>query len=133
MATESWIAAVALLTLCLWIALDRLRAGPNANFMSWNIPALGSCVLLALGLAFIASRTAAPRIPFRMALYVVVAVAPLLVAAWWLADTRIGSALFIERLLGLYAIAYVVLNLRRLTGTWQVRATALLLMTFGLI
>ena len=132
MATESWIVALSVLTLCLWIALDRLRAGPNANFMSWNIPAVGSCVLLVLGAAFIASRASAPRIPFRMALYVVVAVTPLLVAAWWLAHARIGSALLIERLLGLYAIAYIALNLRRLTGTWQVRATALLLVTFGL-
>jgi Peptidase C13 family len=133
LATEIWIVALAVLTLCLWIVLDRLRAGPNANFMSWNIPALGSCLLLALGLAFIASRTSTPRIPFRMALYVVTAVAPLLVTAWWLADTRIGSALFIERLLGIYAIAYMAINLRRLTGTWQLRATALVLVTFGLV
>jgi hypothetical protein len=132
LASESWIAAMAVLTLGVWIALDRLRAGPNANFMSWNIPAIGSCVLLMLGAAFIASRASAPRIPFRMALYIVIAVAPFLVAVWWLADTRIGSALFIKRLLGLYAIAYVALNLRRLTGTWQVRATVLLLVTFGL-
>jgi hypothetical protein len=132
-AAESWIVSLSVLTLCLWIALDRLRAGPNANFMSWNIPALGSCVLLTLGAAFIAARASAPRIPFRMALYVVVAVTPLLVAAWWLAGTRIGSALFIERLLSLYAIAYMALNLRRLAGTWQLRATALLLLTFGLI
>jgi hypothetical protein len=133
LATESWIVTLAVLTLCLWIALDRLRAGPNANFMSWNIPAVGSCVLLVLGAAFIASRASAPRIPLRLALYVVVAMAPLLVAAWWLADTRIGSALFIERLMGLYVIAYMVLNLRRLTGTWQLRATTLLLVSFGLV
>jgi hypothetical protein len=133
MATESWIVTVAALTLCLWIALDRLRAGPNASFMSWNIPALGSCVLLALGAAFIAARASEPRIPLRIAIYVVTAVAPFLVAAWWLASTRIGSVFgFLEPLLGLYAFAYVALNLRRFTGTWQIRATALLLMTFGL-
>ena len=133
LATEIWIVALGILTLCLWIALDRLHAGPNANFMSWNIPALGSCLLLALGLAYIASRSTTPRIPFQIALYIITAVAPLLVAAWWLADTRIGSALFIERLVGLYAVVYMALNLRRLTGTWQVRATALLLVSFGLV
>jgi hypothetical protein len=132
-ATESWIAALAILALSLWIALDRLRAGPNANFMSWNIPALGSCLLLVLGLAYIASRSTTPRIQFRQALYVVVAVAPLLVAAGWLADTRIGSALFFERLVGLFAVVYMALNLRRLTGTWQLRATALLLVSLGLV
>ena len=46
LATEIWIVTLACLTLCLWIVLDRLRAGPNANFMSWNIPTLGSCLLL---------------------------------------------------------------------------------------
>lgn len=133
LATEIWIVALAALSLCLWIVLDRLGAGPNAKFVSWNIPTLGSCLLLALGVAFIASRTSAPRIPIRMALYVVSAVAPLLVAAWWLADTRIGSALFIARLLGIYAIAYLVINLRRLTGTWQLRTTTLVVVIFGLV
>jgi Peptidase C13 family len=133
LATEAWIVTLAVLTLCLWLALDRLRAGPNATFMSWNIPALGSCVLLALGTAFIAARTSAPRIPFRVALYLVTAAAPLLIAAWWLANTRIGSAFpLLALLLGIYAFAYVALNLRRLTGTWQVRATILLLVAFGL-
>jgi hypothetical protein len=133
MATEPWIVAMALLALCLWIALDWLRAGPNANFMSWNIPALGSCVLMALGAAFIAARASAPNIPFRNAMYVVTAVTPLWIAVWWLINTKAGSAFpFMEPLLGLYAFAYVALNLRRLTGTWQVRATALLLVIFGL-
>jgi len=68
-----------------------------------------------------------------MALYVVTAVAPLLVIAWRLAETRIGGALFIQRLLGFYAIAYIAINLRRLTGTWQLRATALVLVSFGLV
>jgi hypothetical protein len=133
MATESWIVTLAVLTLCLWIALDRLRAGPNASFMSWNIPALGSCVLLALGAALVVARASTPRIPLRIAMYGVTAVAPLLIVAWWLANTRIGSAFpFFEPLLGIYAFAYVALNVRRLTGTWQIRATALLLVTFGL-
>jgi hypothetical protein len=134
LATEIWIGTLALLTLCLWIALERLRAGPNATFMSWNVPALGSCVLLALGLAFIAARVSAPRIPFRITLYIAIAVAPLLVTAWWLANTRIGSLfVFIEPLLGIYALVYVALNLRRLTGTWQVRTTTLLLLSFGIV
>jgi hypothetical protein len=133
LATESWIVILAVLTLCLWVALDRLRAGPNARFISWNIPALGSCMLLALGAAFVAARASVPRIPFRIATYVVTAVAPLLIVAWWLANTRIGSAfVFLKPLLDIYAVAYVALNLRRLTGTWQVRATVLLLVTFGL-
>ena len=134
LATEIWIVALSILTLCLWIALDRLRAGPNASLMSWNLPALGSCVLLALGVASIASRASAPRIPFRIALYVVVAMAPFLIAVWWLANTRIGRLfVIIEPLLGIYAAIYVALNLRRLTGTWQIRATALLLLSFGLV
>jgi hypothetical protein len=37
LATEVWIVALAVLTLCLWIVLGRLHAGPNANFISWNI------------------------------------------------------------------------------------------------
>jgi hypothetical protein len=133
MATEVWIVTLALLTLCSWIALDRVHAGPKATFMSWNIPALGSCLLLALGAAFIAARTSAPRIPFRIALYVLTAATPFLVAAWWLAKTRIGHVFaLIEPALGIYTLAYVALNLRRLTGNWQIRATALLLMAFGL-
>lgn len=133
MATEPWIVAIALLTLSFWIGLDWLRAGPGAHFMSWNVPVLGCYALLALGAALIASRASTPRIPFRNALYVVTAVSPLLIAAWWLISSPILRALpHIGLLLVIYALAYVALNLRRLTGAWQVRATALLLLTLGL-
>jgi hypothetical protein len=133
MATEPWIVATALLTLSFWIGLDRLRAGPDAHFMSWNVPVLGCYALLALGAALIASRTTSPRVPFRTALYVVTAVVPLLIAGWWLINTPIlRSVPYIEPLLGLYIVAYAALNLRSLTGAWQIRATALFLLTFGL-
>jgi hypothetical protein len=133
MATEPWILALALLTLSFWIGLDRLRAGPGAHFMSWNVPVLSCYALLALGAALIASRASSPRVPFRTALYVVTAVAPLLIAVWWLINTPVLRALpFIESLLSIYIVAYAAFNLRRLTGAWQIRATVLLLLTFGL-
>jgi hypothetical protein len=133
MATELWVVILGLLTLSLWIVLDRSTVGPNAIFMSWNVPALGSCVLLALGWAYIGARVSTPNIPYRLALYIVAAVAPLLIAAWWLVNTRIGTAIrLLEPLVVIYAFTYTALNLRRLTGSWQVRSIALLLMIFGL-
>jgi hypothetical protein len=133
MATEPWVVAIALLTLSIWIGLDWLRAGPGASFMSWNVPVLGCYVLMALVAALIASRASTPRIPFRTALYVVISVAPLLVGAWWLLNTPMLRALpYLGLLLVIYALAYLTLNLRRLTGAWQIRATVLLLLTFGL-
>jgi hypothetical protein len=101
MATERWIVAIALLTLGLWVGIDWLQAGPDPHFTSFNVPALGCYVLLALGAALIASRASTPRIPFRSALYILTAVAPFLIGAWWLINTRILRAFtYLELLLG---------------------------------
>jgi hypothetical protein len=132
MATEPWILGMALLTIGFWIGLDWFQVGPDPQFTSFNVPALGIYVLLALGTAFIASRTSRPQIPFRNALYVTVAVVPFLIGAWWLVNTRIlRSFASLEILLAIYILVYAVLNLRWLSGAWQLRATALLLLIFG--
>jgi Peptidase C13 family len=132
MAAESWILAMALLTLGFWIWLDWLRAGPDPKFTNWSVPVLGCYALLALGAAFIASRASRPQIPFHNALYVTVAVVPFFIAVWWLINNQqLREFPSLEIPLGIYALVYVVLNLRRLTGAWQLRATALLLVIFG--
>jgi hypothetical protein len=133
MATEPWILALALLTLGFWLALNWLQAGPDRQFSSFNVPALAFYVLLALGVALIASRASTPRIPYRSTLYITVSVVPFLIGVWWLINTRILSAFpILELALGVYAFAYAALNLRRLAGGWQLRSTALLLLTCGI-
>lgn len=132
MATEPSIAILALLTLSLWIFLDRLRAGPNSTFMSWNVPVLVFYCALVLSVAYLAARSSRPRISLKIALYLFAVLVPVLIATVWLVERFEGRYRLIVLLLPLYGFTYVALNLRRAAGIGQTRAVLLLIVGVGL-
>ncbi len=123
MAGDRPLAMLALLSLGLWIGIDWLRAGADMQFDGLGIPALALAMLLILALALTASRLSRPAVPFRSALFVLLAPLPLLIvlgaAIDLLAPGR--TAQLASSALDLYVLLYAWQGLRRLSGAPQLR------------
>jgi hypothetical protein len=124
--TDWAIASFAAASLILWLLLDRLRYGRNAEFISYEVPGLTWYVVPALIAAWVASRIARPRLPFRSVLFLYVVLAPILIACTFLLDHGVAPALQKADVVGVaaYVIVYVGAGLRTLAGRPQVPAAA---------
>ena len=122
LATERSVGLLTLVSLALWIGIDRLRAGAGASFNVFAIPDLGLTVLMLLALAFVLARPSRPPLPYRQSLFIIAAVLPVLIVLDYLTDRWVRAA---SIALALYALAYAWRALRAFSGAAQPRALAL--------
>lgn len=124
MASDRSIAACAAVALALWIVLDRLQAGPAAQFDPFGIPLLAMAVLLLLALAYVSARLARPPQPMRATLLLVAAVLPLLITLSALIDGYLAERWSrpASLLLAAYMLLYALRGLRALSGNLPIRA-----------
>jgi hypothetical protein len=130
-ATDGAVIACALVSLVLWIALDYRRAGPGSQFepTALAIIALYACAVLGIALAL--SRSLRPRAEFRCALFALVALLPVVIAAGFVIDMHGGAARVACGLVILYGVAYLANAIRSLAGAFQPRAALVLVVAFG--
>ena len=122
LATDRSVGLLALISLALWIGIDRLRAGQGASFNVFGIPDLGLMVLMLLALAFVLARPSRPPLPYRQSVFIIAAALPVLIVLDCLTDRWAWAATIA---LALYALAYVWRALRAFSGAAQPRALAL--------
>ncbi len=122
-----------LASLLLWVALDRWRAGPGAEFEPLEAPLVSVYLVLVLATAYLASRASNPRVEFRSALFVVLGFVPVLIAAGFGIDQRLDgpAAVAAWMLVALYGVVYGMRALRSLSGRWQGSAAAAIIMLLG--
>jgi Peptidase C13 family len=122
--TDRAIAGFAAGGLLLWLLLDRLRYGPDAEFVPYEAPAFTWYLIAGLLAAWLASRLTRPRVEFRSVLFLLVVLAPVLIACEFLLGLRVGRTLQAGGALALvvYTIAYLETGLRSITGQRQIRA-----------
>jgi hypothetical protein len=122
--TDRAIAGFAAGGLLLWLLLDRLRYGPDAEFAPYDAPAFTWYLVAGLLAAWLASRLTRPRVEFRSVLFLLVVLAPVLIACEFLLRLRIGRPLQAGGALALvvYTIAYLQTGLRSIAGQRQIRA-----------
>jgi Peptidase C13 family len=122
LATERSVVLLGLISLALWMSMDRLRAGTGASFNVFGIPELGLVVLMLLALAFVLARRSRPPLPYRQPLFIIAAVLPVLIALDHFTDRweRIAAIGLV-----VYALIYVWRALRAFSGVAQPRAFVL--------
>ncbi|HWM70271.1 MAG TPA: C13 family peptidase [Steroidobacteraceae bacterium] len=110
--------------LILWLVLDRLRYGRDAEFLPYDAPGFAWYMLPCLLAAWLASRLTRPRVEFRSILFLLVVIAPVLIACAFLLGHDVPQKLVavISAALVLYTIVYLEVGLRALAGRRQVRA-----------
>jgi hypothetical protein len=113
-------------SLILWLTLDRLRYGQNAQFTPYEVPLLAWYVVPVLIATWAVSRITHPRVEFRSVLFLFAVLAPIIIACTFLLDHGVAPALQTAATLGVaaYALVYVAAGLRTLTGRPQMRAVA---------
>lgn len=123
-ATDASVSVLGCCALALWIALDRWRAGPGAQFELWDTLTIAVHVLAVLVVAFMLSRAARPRLEFQNVLFSLAAGLPVVIVAGFFIDTELDGrhAFWAWVCLLLYALAYTANALRTLSGAWQTRA-----------
>jgi hypothetical protein len=115
--------------LILWLALDRLSYGRAAEFVPYDAPGFAWYMLPCLLAAWLASRLTRPRVEFRRILFLLVVLAPVLIAGAFLLEHGVPQKLVPVITAGLvvYTIAYLEMGLRAIAGQRQVRsATAII-------
>lgn len=122
------------LSLALWLELDRWRAGPGARFEPLEAPLIAVYLLLLLAIAYAGSRSSRPRIEFRSVLFVVLAFLPPLIGLGFLIVARLDGRAAIVAWGGLavYALLYWMRALRALSGAWQGRPAVTVIMLLGI-
>jgi hypothetical protein len=122
-----------LTSLALWVALDRWRAGPGAVFEPLEAPLVAVYLVLVLVAAYLASRASRPPLEFRSALFVVLGLLPILIAAGFCIDLRLAGRAAVAAwiLLAIYGLVYAMSALRALSGRWQGSAAMAVLMLLG--
>ncbi len=122
--SDSLIGIAAVASLALWVALGWFRVGSGAKFSPYGTSGIAWAVLEVLSLAWALSRLARPRQQYRTALFLIVALLPLLIgvhpalAAVMPQRLPFLSAIVVE----IYALLYVARGLRSMTGRHQVTA-----------
>jgi hypothetical protein len=132
-APSDWaIAGFTLGSLILWLLLDRLRYGRDAEFVPYDAPGFAWYMLPFLLASWLTTRLTQPRVEFRHILFLLVVTAPVLIGGAFLLGHNIHGNLIIAVAVALvvYAIVYLELGLRALAGKRQPRAvTAIIAMT----
>ena len=131
--TDRSLIGLGLVSLLLWLGLDRWRAGPGALFEPLEAPLIAVYLVLSLAIAYLASRASRPRIAFRTVLFVVLRFVPLLIVAVFYIGTRLTgrAALTAWALLAILALIYWMRALRAVSGAWQGGSTAAVIMLLG--
>jgi hypothetical protein len=131
--TDGAALACGLVSLLLWVGLDHWRAGPDSRFEPTALAIIALYACMVLGVAFALSRSLRPRAEFRYVLFTVVALLPVIVAAgfvialrWDGAAARVACALVV-----LYGLAYLANAMRLLSGAFQPRAAAVLVIVLA--
>jgi hypothetical protein len=111
--------------LLLWLLLDRLRYGRDAEFIPYDAPEFTWYLVPGLFAAWLASRLTRPRVEFRNTLFLLVILAPVLIACAFLLGHFMGRNLQTAAALAVvvYTIVYLETGLRALAGQQQFRAT----------
>jgi hypothetical protein len=127
LASERLVLLLGLLSLGLWMIIDRLRAGPDSSFSVFALPELGVVVLMLLVFAFVMARPSRPPLPYRQALFIVVALLPVLLALNALIDEAVQPqwAWAANLLLIVYTLVYLTRALRTFSGVSQPRVVIL--------
>src|ERR1700755_2431120 len=81
-------------SLVLWLVLDRLRYGKEAEFVPYDAPGFAWYMLPFLLAAWLASRLTRPRVEFRNILFLLVVAAPLLIGCAFLLGHNVPANLF---------------------------------------
>jgi hypothetical protein len=112
------IATLSLLSLGLWVAWTRWRAGAGVEFYGWGVAVLAWYALFILALAWAVSRRMKPAVPPRAVLLPIVAFLPVALLAWmavsfwWPNDAET----WVSFLLVAIGLVYLARHLRRLGG-----------------
>jgi len=122
--TDRMLAALGATSLAMWALIDRLAAPEGARFSLYGIAGIGFPILLVLLLALVISRLTRPRLPYRQALLIPLAVVPILELSAALIDRYLSGnlAAAAQLALMLYAVLCVSGALRNATGAAQPRA-----------
>jgi len=112
-----------------WLMLDRLRYGRDAEFVPYDAPGFAWYMLPFLLGAWLASRLTRPRVEFRNILYLLVVVAPVLIGSAFLLAHQVPRNLVsaVAVAVVIYLIIYLELGLRALAGRRQSRAATAIL------
>jgi uncharacterized membrane protein YfcA len=115
------IGALALLSLALWVVIDRFQVGENAELELYNLPSLTLVAVAILGLAFIFARRSRPNADFRRVLVIVLAILPIAITTTVLATNFLPKQgrLIALLLLFAYTTLYAAKALANLTGSRQ--------------
>jgi len=107
-----------------WLLLDRLRYGRDAEFVPYDAPGFAWYMLPFLLGAWLASRLTRPRVEFRNILFLLVVVAPVLIVSAFLLAHHVPRNLVsaVAVAVVIYLIVYLELGLRALAGRRQSRA-----------
>jgi Peptidase C13 family len=108
----------------LWLVLDRLRYGSNAEFVPYDAPGFAWYMLPCLLAAWVSSRLTRPRVEFRSILFLLVVLAPVLIGCAFLLAHDVPQKLVaaVTAALVVYTIVYLEMGLRALAGRRQARA-----------
>src|ERR1700761_6755580 len=100
-------------SLLLWLVLDRLRYGKDAEFVPYDAPGFAWYMLPFLLAAWLASRLTQPRVEFRNILFLLVVAAPIPIGCSFLLGHNVPGKLFTAATVALvvYTIVYLEVGL----------------------
>lgn len=118
----------------LWVLGEWLLAGPEAEFFPYGLAGVAWYVLGLLVIAWVASRTSVPPVPFRQSLFLLAACAPVVVGLLYAmavaGSPAVGQALLLA--IGVFGALVLAWGLRRASGRSQLPAVWLCFTTaFG--
>jgi hypothetical protein len=116
---------LAVLSLALWVGLDRQGFGPDATFYWYTLYQNGVMALPVLLAGWVLSRLSRPRVELRRALLLILGFLPVFVAATWMAMRLPWSGMISLCVVTAAAAAlYLVTGMWSLTGRRQLLAVA---------
>jgi hypothetical protein len=120
-ASDWAVAGFTVASLVLWLLLDRLQYGKDAEFVAYNAPGFAWYMLPFLLAAWLASRITRPRVEFRNILFLLVVAAPVITGCSFLLGHNVPEKLIIAATVALvvYAIVYLQVGLSALAGRRQ--------------
>jgi len=127
--TDWAIAGFTVGSLILWLALDRLSYGNSAEFVPYDAPGFAWYMLPFLLAAWLASRLTRPRVEIRKILFLLVVLAPVLIGCAFLLSHNVPRRFVIAVAVALvvYALVYLEVGLRALSGRRQPRAASVVI------
>jgi hypothetical protein len=130
--SDGAIAGFTAASLILWIVLDRLRYGHDAEFVPYDAPGFSWYMLPFLLAAWLASRLTRPRVRFRSILFLLVVAGPVITGAAFILAHNVPRNLVTAVAVAfvIYLIVYLEVGLRALAGQRQPGAmTAIIAIT----